>query len=167
MSLGGVISLVEWLALGVALVALALVLLIGRSFRRLTQATDQESLDKVLVELLGQLKASKKFQEELKSAVWEHRKEAETHIQKFGMVRFNPFADTGGDQSFTLALLDGQDNGFVISSLHSRDQTRIYAKPVEGGKGGGFELSREERRAIAEAKRQKTAPKGGKAINKK
>lgn len=69
------------------------------------------------------------------------------NIQKVGVVRFNPFADTGGNMSFVIALLDGKNNGIVISSLHSREGTRIYAKPVENGQSQ-FNLTEEEKRAI-------------------
>lgn len=73
------------------------------------------------------------------------------HVQKVGIVRFNPFADTGGNMSFSLALLNADKNGIVISSLHSREGTRIYAKPVEKGESK-HHLTDEERQAIAEAK---------------
>src|SRR3989338_10572754 len=56
------------------------------------------------------------------------------NIQRAGVVRFNPFAETGGNMSFTLALLDGNDNGIVISSLHAREGTRIYGKSIANGK---------------------------------
>lgn len=72
---------------------------------------------------------------------------------KIGLVRFNPFSETGGNQSFCLALLDGEDSGLVISSLHTRQTTRIYAKPVKKGKGDGYELSAEEKQAIKNAKK--------------
>ena len=51
-----------------------------------------------------------------------------------GLVRYNPFEDTGGQQSFAMALLDGAANGVVISSLHSRQQTRIYLKTINAGR---------------------------------
>ncbi len=75
------------------------------------------------------------------------------NIQKVGLVRFNPFAETGGDQSFCLSLLDGEDSGLVISSLHSRETTRIYAKPVSKGRAAGYDLSAEEKQAVLKAKR--------------
>ncbi len=55
-------------------------------------------------------------------------------FQRVGLVRFNPFEDTGGNQSFALALLDREGNGLVLSSLHSRNGTRVYAKPIRGGR---------------------------------
>jgi hypothetical protein len=55
-------------------------------------------------------------------------------IQRVGVVRYNPFEDTGSNQSFVLAMLDGRGDGFVLSSLHSRQQTRMFLKAVSGGK---------------------------------
>lgn len=70
------------------------------------------------------------------------------HLQKVKIVRYNPFADTGGDQSFIMTLLDGAGNGIVVTSLHSRGQTRWYAKNVKEGKGVEHELSKEEQQAL-------------------
>jgi hypothetical protein len=72
-------------------------------------------------------------------------------LQRIGLVRFNPFEDTGGNQSFALALLDARDDGFVISSLHTRTGTRIYAKALSGGRADGA-LSDEETEAVAMAR---------------
>lgn len=71
-------------------------------------------------------------------------------IRNVGMVRFNPFPDAGGDQSFAIALLDAEGTGIVISSLHARTDTRIFAKPVEGGRSR-YPLSEEEQDAIRRA----------------
>ena len=71
-------------------------------------------------------------------------------VQHIGLVRFNPFQETGGDQSFALALLDGRGDGIVISSLHSRAMTRFYAKPVKGG-ASSVSLSDEESKAVQQA----------------
>jgi hypothetical protein len=72
-------------------------------------------------------------------------------VHKVGIVRFNPFKDIGGDQSFALALLDGKDSGIVISSLHTREGTRIYSKPVVKGISEKYTLTEEEKMAIKEA----------------
>jgi hypothetical protein len=72
-------------------------------------------------------------------------------IHKVGVVRFNPFKDIGGDQSFALALLDGKNSGLVISSLHTREGTRIYSKPVEKGESEKYTLTEEEQSAVKNA----------------
>ena len=79
---------------------------------------------------------------------------ARHHYARQGMVRFSPFEDTGGNQSFALALLDESDDGLVISSLHSRTGTRIYAKAVTNGKADATP-SPEETQAIDEARNRR------------
>ena len=77
-------------------------------------------------------------------------KNAQKPIQKVGMVRFNPFNETGGDQSFCLCLLDRNEDGFIVTSLHTRETTRVYIKPVIKSKSK-YELSKEERKALIQA----------------
>jgi len=74
-------------------------------------------------------------------------------LHRVGVIRFNPFPDAGGDLSFSVALLDASDNGVVISSLHAREGTRVYAKPIVQG-SSKHTLSGEEQQAIAQARRQ-------------
>jgi len=71
-------------------------------------------------------------------------------IQKFGVVRFNPFSGVGSDQSFSIALLDANNDGFVITSLYTREENRIYAKPLKAGRSE-YLLSAEEKEAIEKA----------------
>jgi len=72
-------------------------------------------------------------------------------VQGVGLVRFRAFQDTGGDQSFALALADGEGNGIVISTLYGRGQTRVFAKPVQGWLSPK-PLGEEEEQALAEAR---------------
>ena len=72
-------------------------------------------------------------------------------VQGMGLVRFRAFQDTGGDQSFSLALADGEGNGVVISALYGRGATRIYAKSVQSWLSSKA-LSEEEENALAEAR---------------
>jgi hypothetical protein len=76
---------------------------------------------------------------------------ANRSVHKVGVVRFNPFKDLGGDQSFSIALLDGQSNGVVVSSLHTREGNRVYAKKIEKGKTVKHPLTEEEVDAIKRA----------------
>lgn len=69
-------------------------------------------------------------------------------IHKVGLVRFNPFKDIGGDQSFSLALLNGKNSGFVISSFYGREGARIYCKSVIEGQADKHPFNKEEEEAI-------------------
>lgn len=148
------VSILSFMSLLISLLALGTAAKTRNDFRRLIKTTGKENLDEILIGLLNYLKSSKQEQEKIKQRLDELMSKSELHLQKTGIVRFNPFAETGGDQSFSLALLDGQSNGFVISSLHNRDQTRMYIKAVAKGSGDGIELSKEEKKAIDKALKQ-------------
>ncbi len=72
-------------------------------------------------------------------------------IQKVGLYRYNPFDDLGTDQSFSLSILDSTNTGIILTSLHHRNFTRIYAKSVKNGEGDNITLSKEEKSAIVKA----------------
>lgn len=71
-------------------------------------------------------------------------------IQKVHTVRYNPFRDQGGNQSFATCFMDENGDGLVISSLYSRDKVSVYAKPLKSGKSE-YEFSQEEKEAIDKA----------------
>jgi len=71
-------------------------------------------------------------------------------VRHVGLVRYDAFEDVGGRLSFSCALLDDHANGVVVTSINGRQDTRVYAKPVTGGKSG-YNLSIEEEEAIRQA----------------
>lgn len=126
-------------------------------YKRLVKGSRGSDLKTVLEHLLA---SQEKLKEELKKVEGEVvilRNKSQFSIQKVGLVRFSPYQDTGGNQSFTLALLNEKDSGVVILSLHNREGTRIYIKPIVDG-ASKIELSSEEKRALDEARK-------GKALN--
>jgi hypothetical protein len=93
-----------------------------------------------------------------RSAVLESN--AKRAIQRVGLVRYNPFEDTGGNQSFALAMTDANGDGLVLSSLHARTGTRVYAKAVSAGRSDAA-LSNEEAEALRQALAGTPARAGG------
>ncbi len=91
--------------------------------------------------------------------------ESRYSLQRVGVVRFNPFGDTGGDQSFVVALLDRLGNGVVISSLHGRAGTRFYAKSLKNGHSS-HSLSDEEEEAVKSALGQTAGTGAGRAAGR-
>jgi hypothetical protein len=77
-------------------------------------------------------------------------------LHKVSMLRFNPFKELGGDQSFSIALLNGKNNGVVLSSLHTREGTRVYSKTIAAGKSEKHPLTDEEREVVKKAMAQET-----------
>lgn len=102
-------------------------------------------------EILSSLKKTREEVDELKKEIGEVKKNSESHFQKMGLVRFNPFSEIGGNQSFSIAILDKNDNGAVITSYYSRENNRVYSKPLKKGKSG-YVLTGEEKKAIEKAK---------------
>lgn len=117
-------------------------------YNKLGKGLKEKNFKLVIENLLNDATASKKEIGYLKLYCDKIQKEGLLHIQKIGLVRFNPFKDTGGDQSFILSLMDGNDTGVIISGLYARSGTRWYAKRVVKGKSVEHGLSDEEKKAL-------------------
>jgi hypothetical protein len=121
---------------------------VSSHYNSLTKGIDQKTLMNALQGIQKTIAEHERVQGILKSELHKNKEEAKLHIQELTLKRFNPFGDTGGDQSFILALLDGNKDGVVITSLHSRENTRFYVKSVSGGVGIDHPLSDEEQKTI-------------------
>jgi hypothetical protein len=108
---------------------------------------EPENIEEVLAQLRKLQENFKEVSEELEAL----KKQNKFAIQKLGIVRFNPFREVGGDQSFSLALLDDNNTGAVLTSHYTRKENRIYGKPLKEGKSE-YPLSEEEQEAIKIAK---------------
>ena len=107
-------------------------------------------LDAVLGDQLQQVQEATRQTLELHASVQRLVWAGRGYLQRVGFLRFNAFTDSGGDQSFALALTDLDGNGVVISSLHGRDSNRVYAKPLVGW-NSSYSLTTEEQQVIREA----------------
>jgi hypothetical protein len=141
----------------VVLVLLVAVLLVARRTRRigarlagLTRGGDGGSLEAILDARLDKVDDVARELDELAARMAVLEGAQRKAFQRVGLVRYNPFEETGGNQSFALALLDAAGDGWVLSSLHARSGTRVYAKAIKAGKGDAA-LSDEETAAIRQA----------------
>ena len=121
-----------------------------RFFRRLTSGAKDLDLRAILDKIISQGAANREQLEILGKELKRLEAEGQLHVQKVGLVRFNPFKEIGGDHSFSLALLDGKETGVVITGLHTRERTRVYMKAIKDGKSE-HELSEDERKALIKA----------------
>jgi hypothetical protein len=140
------------------LVALAALIVLARRTARLearitalTRGEDGDTLEAVLGRHLDNVVRLGSDVRELSSRSSVLETDARHDLRRVGLVRFNPFEDTGGNQSFALALLDADDDGIVMSSLHARGVTRIYAKAISAGRPEAT-LSAEEAEAVTMAR---------------
>lgn len=143
-------------ALIVSLIAVAVALRVVRSMPAeverpgLAGLTSSPDLEAYLADLDERGAALAGRSDELADRLDELEAGGRKAMKLVGVVRFNPFDDTGSNQSFALALLDGEVNGFVLSSLHSRQATRVYVKEIIGGRSEA-PLSDEETEALRRA----------------
>ena len=118
-----------------------------RAYGALVRGAQGGSLEQVLDQHIGQVRQVSSRLDDLNTMTEYLEQRTRGSLQHIGLVRFNPFEDTGSDQSFAIALLDDRKDGIVISSLHGRANTRVFAKPVENGTSR-HTLSSEETDAI-------------------
>ena len=123
---------------------------LASSFRLLMTGRGGADLEATLMDFVARMDHVERTTQGMDSRVAGLEVKLPYLVQHVGIVRFNPFADKGGDQSFVMAILDDHADGAVLSALHSRADVRVYAKPVVGGQST-YMLTTEEKDAIARA----------------
>jgi hypothetical protein len=111
---------------------------------------DGANLEKVLNQHLDDVHQALETVSSLEARTRTIERTLQHTLQWVGMLRYNPFRNTGGAQSFALAIVDGNGDGVVLSSLHARENTRVYAKPLHQW-ASEHPLTDEEQQAIARA----------------
>ena len=149
-------AIVLALAVGFLAVLLLLILVWRRASRLsarlagLTRGSDERSLEAILEAHLARVHEVVRDLDAVEARTAVLERDLRRSFARIGLVRYNPFEDTGGNQSFALALLDAHGDGFIVSSLHSRNMTRVYAKGVTGGRADSG-VSDEEAAALRAA----------------
>jgi hypothetical protein len=145
------LELIILVAIGIwTLILSVFVLIIFSFFRRFSKGVKEIDVRKTLDKILAAETKNEKEIQEIKKEIQNIKYLDLEHIQKMSLVRFNPFKETGGDHSFSFVLLDGKENGVIITTLHTRERTRVYAKAINNGKSE-IELSAEEKKALLKA----------------
>lgn len=121
-------------------------------YNKIMSGSDGKSIEDIIEKCIDNVASLKEENRELKTHINNLERNIMYCIQKVGVVRFNAFDNVGSDLSFSIAMLDDNDNGVVISGLYSRDSSSTYAKPVSSGKSR-YPLSAEELKAIDIAKK--------------
>jgi biopolymer transport protein ExbB/TolQ len=139
------------IALGVLVVALLVwIIVIHRKLSQLTRGKSGASLEDIITHNNHAIAQNQQVQEKQSQQISILQEKIQSTLQHVGIVRYNPFKETGGNQSFAIALTDEHKNGVVISSLYTRERVNVFAKPLENG-GSSFQLTAEEEQAIAKA----------------
>lgn len=130
-------------------------------YNDLTLGADGGSLDALLNQHMESVRAALTQARQASETATRMEELGHSHVQHVALLRYNPFSHTGGDQSFVLALADRNGDGALINSLHARDGTRVYAKPLAGW-GSPYTLTVEEEEAIGRARGEAVAVANGK-----
>jgi hypothetical protein len=134
----------------IASILLIWVIVLEFRIRKLLRGKTGDDLEDLIRKTNQDLEELTRSRAELRNDIVGIKNKMRHHIRGIKTVRFNPFKDSGSNQSFATALLNDEGDGVVISSIYSRDRVGIYAKPIQKLKSE-YELSEEERRAIMES----------------
>ncbi|GAC1328366.1 MAG: hypothetical protein NVSMB17_03700 [Candidatus Dormibacteria bacterium] len=122
-----------------------------RHYRRLGRGAGEAKLDILLERMMERSELESREIQALRDKLLALGAEVQSHVQRVGIVRYNAFDDTGGDQSFAVAMLDAQGNGAIFNGLYHRKDCRVYAKPVRDWRST-YSMSDEEQEAIRKAR---------------
>jgi hypothetical protein len=151
---GGLVAAVLGVGVVILLVAVFWLALrvrrLGRRLDALTRGSDEGSLEAVLGQHLDRVRRVARDLDDVSARTATIEGDLRRALGRVGLVRYNPYEETGGNQSFALAILDAAGDGFVVNSLHARQGTRVYAKAVSQGRSD-VALSDEETEALRQA----------------
>lgn len=120
---------------------------IARAQRRMIGETGVPQLEDVLARVHADVSNVERKQAEQDAKLAAQGKRLAALKGRVGVHRFNAFADQGGEISFSVAIVNEEQDGVVLTGIHSREQTFLYAKPLNKG-DSSFQLTPEEKTAI-------------------
>lgn len=121
-----------------------------RRYRKLMRGVNNKNLEEVVISYLDKIDEVKGENEVIKQRYEQINGELKTCVQKTSMIRYKAFDDMGSDLSFSIALIDGNGNGAILTSIYGRNESTTYAKPIDKGISR-YELSQEESKVLEEA----------------
>lgn len=135
------------------IVVVICILYIRKLYRRydlFMRGKDAETMEDLIIQMMEDIQELKSQDRANKDSIRNINKNIRGSFQKFGMVKYNAFKGMGGNLSFTFALLDYTNTGFVINSVHSREGCYLYVKEVDRGQTEVL-LGNEEKEALEQA----------------
>lgn len=162
------INIEIWVVSCLAITALLLLLWITAIFnirklrKRLqlfVKETGVDNLEGVMAELHERTERMRDTVQRQQETIERMEKKLADFKGNVSIVRYNAFEDRGSDLSFSLAIVSEKQDGVVVSTIHARDESMVYAKPIEGGQSS-YPLTPEEKEAISRALRPKETAAG-------
>ncbi|HPR84253.1 MAG TPA: DUF4446 family protein [Candidatus Paceibacterota bacterium] len=128
-------------------IILCWILIIEIRLKRIFSGFKAKNMESLIAEVTKKTKELEEERKKTELQISSIDKRLAQSIRNIETVRFNPFPQAGGNQSFAISLLNDEGNGVVISSLYSRDRTSLFAKPIKAGQSE-FELTKEEKNVL-------------------
>lgn len=119
-------------------------------YRKMMQGADGQSIEQMMLGRIREIEELKQAVADLQAKHQSLSYDSLNHLQRMGLIRFNAFDNTGSDLSFALAMTDAARNGFVLSGIYGREESRVYAKPIVDGEST-YMLTKEEKQALQAA----------------
>ena len=126
---------------------------VKRRVDALTRGKDTESLEDIILSYLDRVESLEEGEEITRAALTAIKDNLKITYQKKGLVKYDAFREMSGALSYSLALLDKENNGVLISSMYSREGCYTYAKDIVNGECK-INLSEEETEALKQAMNQ-------------
>ena len=121
-----------------------------KKYNTYMRCSDGRSMEEKIDAYYGEFNGINSAIQDLDKQLGELNRKNMRNFSKVGFVRFTAFSEVGSDLSFAIALMDGSNNGFVLSSIFGREDNRFYAKPLENGVSK-YRLSEDEELAVQKA----------------
>jgi hypothetical protein len=125
---------------------------VKKKHKKMMAGVKVENLEELLIHMQERIGENGKSIHNHSDQICNMRELIQSMKSKLGIIRYNAFSEQGSDLSFSIALLDERKDGVVLTGLHSRDISYLYAKPVTGG-ASTYALSNEEKEAISRSLR--------------
>jgi hypothetical protein len=119
-------------------------------YRLLLRGNQEVNLEGIILGLGERMKSAEERLNGMETNISQLEREATEYLQRWALQRYKAFTNVGGDQSFTLVLLDRKSDGIMISSIYGREESRVYAKTISNGKAN-YPLSDEEQEVLSAA----------------
>lgn len=121
-----------------------------KRYRSLLKGVGNKNLEEIILSNAQKIEILEEMIKENDNRVEGFSKEISNTLRNFSIKRYNAFDGVGGEQSFSLALLNDEGSGFIITGIHGRDDSRTYAKPVTEGRSK-YNLTEEEKIVLSSA----------------
>lgn len=119
-------------------------------YRRMMRGTNSKNIEELIVKSLDKIDSMQETTENVKEICDSTSTLVKCCVQKVAMKRYKAFEDIGSDLSYSIAMLDGNNNGVIITSIYSRNESITYAKPIDNGISR-YDLSEEENSVLHQA----------------